>query len=252
MTINIVLFNSALELARELGTRKLKHPTFMHDMHRRKLKSPGDMLLDIAVHYSGMSPVDRENRGRPDIIHQVLLQYHFSLLLENATSAYKEHIPEKNETFSQITPLRLWIHLPQNEIFEVLPEWRIPVSYIRFRGIMEALLQKKKLDTPPIQIRAMTLSRLIKELSPDKVVLWTKHGGPTNWMHISVESLRYYQNDSINVVWLIGGYQRGPPSENILELASEQRQLANYGMPAWKVFGTLITLLELQLREVKS
>lgn len=253
MTINIVLFNSALELTRELGSHKLKHPVFINDMRRRKLKSPGDLLLDIAIHSSGMSPVDRENRGRPDIVHQILLQYRFNLALGNITSAFKEEKEQKKEQLLQVYPLRLWIHLPQDEIFEVLPEWRIPVSYTRFCGIMEVLLQNKKLETPPILIRKISLSELMKELSPEKIILWTKNGIHTNWVQISKESLEYYQNNSIKEVWLIGGYQRGPPPEAIINLSTEQRQLASYGMPAWKVFGTLLTLLELQLREeIKS
>ncbi|MFW9928637.1 MAG: 16S rRNA methyltransferase, partial [Candidatus Thorarchaeota archaeon] len=65
--ITIILFNSALELAKELGNDRLKHQAFVNDRTRRKKKDAGEILLDIAVHYSAMKPEERVNRGRPDI-----------------------------------------------------------------------------------------------------------------------------------------------------------------------------------------
>ena len=234
MTINIVLFNSSLELAKNLGSKALSHPVFINDSKRRKNRKPGELLLDISVHYGGMSPEDRINRGRPDIIHQIMLQFHFSLL---NSESYRNNI-----TFN---PLRLFIHTNQNFVFETLPEWRVPVSYIRFRGLMEKLLLEGRIENPPVEIRKLSLEKLLKEeIKPESVTLFTETGKILNINQDILTSKEFLTSEK-NIGWLIGGYQSGDTPEKVEKLVNKRLQIANFSLPSWKVLGNLLAYLEM-------
>ncbi|MHA2105435.1 MAG: hypothetical protein ACW981_18570 [Candidatus Hodarchaeales archaeon] len=228
MTINIIIFDSGLELARNLGSKKLKHPVFVNDRKRRKKKSAGELLLDISVHYSGMSPEDRFNRGRPDIIHQIMLQYHFSFF--NHESIIKTNAKP---------PIRLFIHSRQDLVFEVAPEWRVPVSYLRFRGLMEKLLIENRIENPEIIIRKLKIEELFKEIKADSAILWTKKGDIAN-----LEEFKLIDKEK-DMIWLIGGFQSGDPSDKIEKLVDRKLKIFSYSIPSWKVLSVLLTNLEL-------
>ncbi|OLS24741.1 MAG: Ribosomal RNA small subunit methyltransferase Nep1 [Candidatus Heimdallarchaeota archaeon LC_3] len=235
MTINIILFNSSLELTKNLGSKKLQHPVFVNDSKRRKNRKAGELLLDISIHYSGMSPDDRTNRGRPDIIHQIMLQYHFSLFNSEAF--------RKNTSFN---PLRLFIHTNQDLVFEVSPEWRVPVSYIRFRGLMEKLLLEGSIEQPPVKVRNLSIEQLLKDkIKPESIILWTEIGEKK--FSNELENEKDYLSTDKETVWLIGGYQSGDTPKRIESLVDKKLQIANFSLPSWKVLGNLLAYLEQDL-----
>jgi rRNA small subunit pseudouridine methyltransferase Nep1 len=231
MTINIIIFDCGLELARNLNSKKLKHPVFVNDKKRRKKKSAGELLLDISVHYSGMSPEDRYNRGRPDIVHQIMLQYHFSFF--NHESIIKTNTKP---------PIKLFIHSRQDLVFEVVPEWRVPVSYLRFRGLMEKLLIEKRIENPDIRIRKLKVEELFKEIKADSVILWTEKGDKVN-----LEDYKLIDKEK-EIIWLIGGFQSGDPDDKIDSLVDKKLKIFNYSLPSWKIFSVLLTNLELNYK----
>jgi rRNA small subunit pseudouridine methyltransferase Nep1 len=73
----LVLAESALEL---VPSELRRHPAVLADAKRRR-KKPGEILLDRSRHHPAMRDLpDASRRGRPDIVHQVLLVFQYSML----------------------------------------------------------------------------------------------------------------------------------------------------------------------------
>ena len=242
MAIYLVVFNGSLELTGSLGRKRLSHPAILADAKRRK-KNPALLLLDMAVHHSSMTPEELTSKGRPDIIHNLMLQFHFSLL--NTDCQEQENGLEAPNSQKLI---RMFIHTPEDLVFEVPPGWRIPVSYLRFRGLIEELLRDGMLETPPIVIRRKSIEELLAEFSAKEVVLFTSTGNLMDWNQATVEIAETKAYQGSNIVWLIGGYQRGLAPPIIERIATKRLSIAPFTLPAWKVLATLITLTELALR----
>lgn len=121
MTISLILAESALEMIpREI----FSHPAVKS--HARKMdKHPSRMLLDNSWHYAAMKKLHNvAKRGRPDLVH---------LAIVTVTSApiYKKH-----------RKLKLYVHTVDDHVIHFGSCVRIPKSYHRFTGLIEALYRK--------------------------------------------------------------------------------------------------------------
>lgn len=188
--ITLVLHNSALELVNE-KVCNCTHQAILNDAKRRKKKST-DLLLDLAVHQSAIYPEQVHNSGRPDLVHLFLLQYHHIMKL----------LPE------QSTNINLYVHTKNDELFYVPQSWRVPVHFIRFRGLMEKFLKEKRIslsESEQLELAQSTLLDLIKQLAPDTIINLTDQGSSEPELLRDIQ----FPDSKKKLVVLIGGYQRG-------------------------------------------
>lgn len=141
----LVLAEAALELVpQEIAS----HPAVLADARRRG-KKPGELLLDRARHHKAMASLpNAHKRGRPDIVHQVLLAYQFSILNLKGFG-------------------RLYIHTVSDYVIEVDPATRPPKNYYNFVGLMEQLLSRGRVPPggrPLMSARRSNLRELLTSL----------------------------------------------------------------------------------------
>jgi len=148
----LVLAESALELVpRELW----RHPAVVADARRRG-KRPGELLLDRARHHPAMSHLtDAARRGRPDIVHQVLLTFQYSMLNKRGLG-------------------QVYVHTRDDYVISIRPETRIPKNYNNFVSLMEQLYSAGKVPPsgePLMELGRKSLRGLLEELGGRWVVL---------------------------------------------------------------------------------
>jgi len=123
--ITIVILDAELELVpKEIwGHRQVRAYA------RRFGRRPGELLLDATFCHAAMRKLpEAGRRGRPDIIHRLLLvAFDSPLGLEGKVDAY--------------------VHTREGKVFYVPPGTRIPKNYFRFAGLFSKLLQG---ETGPI------------------------------------------------------------------------------------------------------
>ncbi|MHA2363659.1 MAG: hypothetical protein ACXAC7_06860 [Candidatus Hodarchaeales archaeon] len=232
--IYFILHHTGLELVTNINKEIFQHPAIQNDIRRRKKES---ILLDLAVHYSAIPFEQRDQRGRPDIVHLSLLEFIFSI---------------KNLVFNNPnlgSSIKLIIHTRNDRVFEVPQDWRVPVSYIRFRGLMEKILTEGELSISnfSIKVRFESLINLISFLSPTRIIFLTKKGKIK--LNPFLSSL-YSAVTSTVETWiiLIGGYQKGTiPLPHSLSPNPESLSLFPIGLPAWKIIGVILDYLLLNL-----
>lgn len=242
--ITFILYNCGLELLDSLPPKLLAQPAIKNDLKRRKKKS-SEILLDLAVHQSALNSREQSNRGRLDIIHHCILQYLFSPLI---------HPSGENKIKQE---LKMFIHSINNTYFEILPEWRPPSHFIRFRGLMEQLYAKGEIiisSEEKIKLKKGTLIDLINNLNPNTLIVFTSHGkGSELSLHPFAEVMTKYFRSSEQFVCLIGGYQHGPPPEQLLKEFSNKKtkivdlMLKGGRLPSWKVLNIALQGIEWNL-----
>ena len=214
-----------LEGSLELVPKDLhSHPSVIASSKRRK-KKPGDIILDKSLHYKAMITKrlkDIEKRGRPDIVHHLLLN-----ILESPLN--------KSGGISSI-----YLHTVTNSIYRIDPSTRIPRNYNRFIGLMEQVLKQGK--APPeshspliekIDVKLEELSRRYRKF----IVL--------------EEGCRKLQGESERDLGLnglligIGGFPHGRIRSNIIDLADECYSLSDKSLDA-------ITSLHIVLCKIES
>lgn len=236
-----LIYNSGLEPISSLSQKVLNHSTMKNDIKRRK-KSPENILLDLAVHQSALYNKKKINRGRPDIIHQCIIQYLFSRInyLDNYSSSIKK--------------TKLIIHTIDNNFFEVPHSWRPPTHFLRFRGLMENLLFKKKIkvsDLESIQLQKGNVDDILNLYNIQKLLLFTSHGKLQNLNSLSKKINQLIDEDAITLC-LIGGYQHGSIPDNLVKnnnrfSQKESITLPGGRLPSWKIINDIINILEISL-----
>lgn len=201
----LVLAESALELVpRELWG----HPAVVADARRRG-KRPGELLLDRARHHPAMSQLtDAARRGRPDIVHQVLLAFQYSLLNRRGLG-------------------RVYVHTRDDHVISIRPETRVPKNYNNFVSLMEQLFSAGKV--PPSGEPLMELSR--KSLRG----LLEKLGGRWVALHEAGEraSLPGLGRSLLGSVVVVGGFPRGDFANRwVLEKAAGVYRIGEEAMDA--------------------
>lgn len=241
--ITFLLYNSGLELLNSLPEKVLKHPGIKHDLRKRN-KKPSEVLLDLAIHQSALESKDKVNRGRPDIVHQVILQYLFSPLIH----------PSGNNEDSK---LQLLVHTSSNKYFEVPSSWRPPLHFLRFRGLLEKLLHKRSLvvsEEDSITLELGTVKQIIQKVNPSTIINFTSHAAsePLS-LHAFADVLTDYYKSPKTVLCLIGGYQHGKIPEAVLKQLKESKvkiqniALEGGRLPSWKVMSISLQALEWNL-----
>lgn len=230
--LHLILHHAALELVPDTPA-VVNHPAIRNDAQRRR-KPPNQLLLDLAVHKQAIPPSDQANRGRPDITHFCLLEWHFAAQ------------PALELGHLSANHVSLTVHTRNDLSFVVPADWRVPVSYIRFRGLVEKLLVEGHLPAPttvPLEVRQSSLDELVTRLSPTRVFELTQHG-PLSSPEFLTHLPQVCNSPDERWVLLVGGYQRGsitlPPFDGV---SVEPIALSSAPLPAWKVVGLLVNPL---------
>lgn len=242
--IVFLLYDCGIELLDSLPSKLLTHPTIKNDLKRRKKKT-SEILLDLAVHQSALQSKEQTNRGRIDIVHHCILQFLFSSLV---------HPSGKNEQYPMP---KLLVHSINDTYFEVLPSWRPPSHFIRFRGLLEQLYTKKWLkisSDETIELKKGTIDSIVKKFNPKTLLLFTSHGNdePETLQSFSHDISKFYTN-SETTVCLIGGYQHGAPPKSLVDKIDEKNintstiTLEGGRLPSWKVLELALHAIEWDL-----
>lgn len=181
-------------------------------------KKPGMLLLDSNFHHNAMKKLnDWKRRGRPDIIHIVLLN-----LLESIVN-------KKND-------LKIIIHTRNNEAIYIAPETRLMRNYTRFVGLFEQLFEKKKIqaeDKTLLEVKENKyLEKIIDEEKKDLVLVFSANGK-------KVKLSNYFDNlkkkGHENILCVVGGFPHGDFHNDISEKSDDTISIFNEELMAWSV-----------------
>lgn len=219
MTLTVILAESGLELIPE----EIKsNPAIKKNI---KNESYTSKLLDNALHHSAMTKLkDVNKRGRPDIAHLCLLNALGSPLRKNGH-------------------LKLYLHTYKNLIYKINPEIKIARNYNRFKGIMAKLLMEDEIKTDNTLLISKinnNLSDLLKSLNSEEIILFSSKGKLVK-NHYKL----FEKNLNKNYVAIIGCFQKGSFSEEILGLSNKIVSISNHSLDAWVAVSRVIGYFEI-------
>jgi len=219
MTLILFLVESGLEL---IPKEIRNHPSVIKTFDNAKYSS---QLLDNALHHSAMKKLKNfEKRGRPDIVHNCLLNALGSPLNKSGS-------------------LDIYIHTIGNKIFKIDSNIRIARNYNRFKGLMAKLLIKGQIasdDSVLISQINNNLIKLIKSLKSKEILLFSENGKLLqNYFEL------FKKNLSKNYVVIIGGFQKSNFSQEILDLSDKIFSISQYSLDAWVVVNKIISYYEI-------
>jgi rRNA small subunit pseudouridine methyltransferase Nep1 len=182
-------------------------------------------LLDNALHHSAMKSLRNfEKRGRPDITHLSLLNVLGSPLNKSGN-------------------IRLFLHTINNKIFEFNPEIRISRNYNRFKGLLAKLLIDKDITVNGTQLITSingNIQNLISKFSNPKIFIFSKRGKlVNNYSEIFDEDIKE------NIIAIIGGFQKGSLSYELMGLSENIVSISKYSLDAWVVVSKVINNYEI-------
>jgi len=219
--LHLLLAEAGLELVpRELWS----HPA-VRATARRRMKRPGEILLDVSLHMLAMSGLrDREKRGRPDIVHFCTLLALGSLL--NRAGLLEVHI-----------------HTYGGKVIGVAPHVRLPRNYNRFVGLMEQLLLEGRVPPsskePLLWVEEGGLEDLLKRASPSRVFLLSEKGSLRTAKALAEELVREEEPMAV-----IGCFQAGDFRDALYEIADEVVSISKATLDAWVVTAKLLCSIE--------
>lgn len=211
--LKLVIFEASLELVPRELTR---HPSVYKPAWRRG-KKPEETLLDASLHHQAMRSKELEDagkRGRPDIVHVILLEATSNPLVEKGV-------------------MEVYVHTIADYVLHIKPGTRLPRNYNRFVGLMEQLLTTGQVppdaEEPLITARPLTLASLLRQLRPEAVVLysWESGGQRARVREVAREAARVVRGGG-RVALLLPGFPQGAPSERSMG--------ALKGLPSVKVY----------------
>jgi rRNA small subunit pseudouridine methyltransferase Nep1 len=227
--INIVYAEASLEL---VPLEILRHPSVRRNAKRRG-KPPEETLLDKSLHHWAMDKLkNSEKRGRPDILHFLLLEALGSPL--NRKGA-----------------LKVWVHTVGNYSIFINPSTRLPRDFNRFKSLMEQLFVDGR--SPPkgepllLELRRLNISQLLRHINPDVVYGLSSKGEPGSFDDVARELSKYD-----NPLVLIGAFPHGSFEKETEKLASKIFSVYYEPLEAWTVNSRLIYELEKKLEAYPS
>ncbi len=219
MPLILILVDCGLEL---IPNQIRNHPAIKKNINNKLYSS---QLLDNAIHHSAMKKLKNfEKRGRPDIAHLCILNALGSPLNKSGN-------------------LNLFIHTANNKIFNIKPEIRMNRNFNRFKGLMAKLLIdgqiKLKANSSIIPFHG-NLKDLTNNFRGAEIQLFSSKG----------KLVKDYRNlfspdISKNYIVIIGGFQKGPFSNEVLKLSNNMISISKNSLHANIVVSRIITFYEL-------
>jgi rRNA small subunit pseudouridine methyltransferase Nep1 len=218
--LNLVIADTALET---MPIKVFRHPSLKKI--RNSGKKPTEILLDRTFHHfailsSGLK--DDHKRGRPDILHIILL----SAL---ATPLFKNN------------HLKVFVHTINNQVINVGDNLRIPKSYSRFEGLVLDLIKHKKIVSKDgcllLELKdSQSFSDLVeKHIRPDVIVGLSTNGVLKNFEHVCNE-LFQFENPCV----VIGGFPKGHFSKDIESCIDKTFSISELSLEAHVVTSRLV------------
>jgi rRNA small subunit pseudouridine methyltransferase Nep1 len=194
--LHLILADSELErVPPEIAAHKV-----IRWFARKRARKPTELILNSSLHHPAMRGlVEKERRGRPDIVHLCLL-----LALDS---------PLNSEGL-----LKTYVHARGDKVIRVSPSTRIPRAYHRFEGLMESLFITKATppENPLLELVESTLAGLVREINPKKTIAFSVGGE-----HKRLGELFEGLSTRDEVCALIGGFPHGDFLSPVEELADE-------------------------------
>ena len=219
MPLTIILAECGLEL---IPKEIKKHPAIQRNL---KIEKPSSLLLDNALHHSAMVKLkDAGKRGRPDITHSCLL------------NALGSPLNKSNN-------LKLYIHTLNNKIFEINPQIKIARNYNRFKGLMTKLLKENEIRIKDLLLISQfngTLRDLVKTFKKKEVIIFSSRGELVKY-HLDL----FDKDLTKNYIVIIGGFQKGYFTEDILTLSDKIVSISNYSLDAWVIINKIVSFYEI-------
>lgn len=222
MTLTLALVESALQLVPEEAQ---SHPQIKRYAARRQ-KEAGEVLLDRAYHHAAMRslaarkyPIPTERMGRPDIVHNALLQ-----VLETPLNWEGQ--------------LRVFVHTQDQQIITINPKTRLPKNYLRFVGLTEQLFAERKVpseDDALLSIKKGGVRDLIEMAKPKRVVGFSRLGRPALLREVANRVSKFEAPMA-----LIGGFPRGHFTDETSRLINDLYRIDRASLDAWVVAGRFI------------
>jgi rRNA small subunit pseudouridine methyltransferase Nep1 len=222
LTLNLALVESALQLT---PLEIQSHPQMKSYAKRRK-KKPEEVLLDRAFHHAAMQKLARkrfhlpvEKMGRPDIVHNTLLQ-----MLETPLNWENR--------------LRVFVHTQDNHVISINPKIRLPKNYIRFTGLIEQLFAEGRVPergNPLMTIEKSTVHDLIAKIQPSDVFGFSRLGKPT-----LIRTVAKSASKLSDPLIFIGGFPRGHFSDETRRVLKDMFKADRESLDAWIVAGRFV------------
>jgi len=217
LALTLVLVESALQIV----PPEIQSHTQIKRYAERREKKPDEVLLDRAFHHAAMQKLARkgyripvEKMGRPDIVHNVLLQ-----IIET---------PLNWEGM-----LRVFVHTQDDYVISINPKVRLPKNYVRFVGLIEQLFAQKRVPEkgePLMQLEKSTLQKLVRNTHPSNVLGFSILGKST-LMRNAAERTCKLENPLV----FVGGFPRGHFGSGTRSLLNEICSVDHASLDAWVV-----------------
>ena len=219
MPLTLILAECGLEL---IPNEIKSNPAIQKNI---KDQSYPSKLLDNALHHSAMGKLKNvKKRGRPDIAHLCLLNALGSPLSKNGH-------------------LKLYLHTYNNKIYEINPEIKIARNYNRFKGLMAKLLIEDEIKTENLVLISRikkNLSELLKFINSEETILFSRKGELVK-NHYEL----FDKNIDKNYVGILGCFQKGSFSDEILSLSNKIVSISNHSLDAWVALNKIIGYYEI-------
>ena len=223
VTLTLALVESALQLV----PVEIQAHLQVKEYAKRRQKSPGQVLLDRAFHNAAMQRLARihykippEKMGRPDIVHNTLLQ-----VLETPLN-WEGH-------------LRTFVHTQDDYVISINPKIRLPKNYVRFVGLIEQLFdqgQVPRTGDPLLRIEKMSFLELVGKVKPTRVLGLSTLGKP-----MLLREVAQHASELKDPLVLVGGFPRGHFADNTRKLVNEMFRADRRSLDAWVVAGRFQT-----------
>ncbi len=222
LALTLVLVESALQI---VPPEIQSHAQIKRYAARRE-KKPNEVLLDRAFHHAAMQNLARkgyrvpvEKMGRPDIVHNVLLQ-----IIETP--------------LNWEGGLRVFVHTQDDYVISINPKIRLPKNYVRFVGLIEQLFAQKRVPEKGetlMQLEKGTLQQLVRDTHASNVLGFSILGKPT-LMRVAAERASKLETPLV----FIGGFPRGHFGSGTRSLLNEICSVDRVSLDAWVVAGRFV------------
>ncbi|MFZ8850243.1 MAG: 16S rRNA methyltransferase [Thermoproteota archaeon] len=218
MKFKFLIAESSLEL---IPKEIINHPAVISDAYKRG-KDPSKIILDRAKHHFAMLKLPNSTkRGRPDIIHSLLLVHQYSLLAQNNLS-------------------KIYIHTLEDKIIEVNNKTRIPKNYNNFIGLIEQLYEKGAIISDGEELLKLIDMKLKEFIQGNSWVVFHEKGDK-----ISLNNLANLLEGKIII---IGGFPHEDfENEWILKEAEKVIRIGDKVLDSFQILFRIITILEMNL-----
>lgn len=195
------------------------HPA-VSNRAKRLGQKPQETLLDRSYHHAAMKRLpDSWKRGRPDIVH-------FALMEALSTPLFIQG------------RLGVYVHTYGDRIISMAAGLRIPKSYFRFEGLLQALFRdgavKSDEGTVLMEMKKGSLADLAGEVRPGRIVGLSSAG-----VQSSAEQV-VRKNGVDNCMFVIGGFPKGHFGDGTQALFNCTYSIENMGLEAHVVIARML------------